>query len=448
MKTNIDKLKELFGEPLYKKEKYSKKQRLIGLFMLIAATISLTIIGFLIFFSVNHKIWETLLLFIALIIFFIITIILSHYEEKEYQRVTNKSIEYYKRKNPKRIYIEVCAIIFSIVVPILFFTSEHIMLNISTLYSINIGVFSLVPIIYVFILPQIKEITNSAKFELKDTISNISKRKKQANIKYLKKKQCTLYNLINTTNSINFELIINIILFTISIIMFLSDEKFNNIIQIFPVISIFYSLFEIYMLIYLLLKINSYNKNEIENKMKKQIEKINESNQQKKSKENLKLYNKSGSLVGYDTRKNYFKKPKMNYYKVAYAIIKNNKNKYLIYQQIINYEKQKFCWSPLITYEELKDENIKQTIIKESKRKLGITLDKNSLDKLHTFIDNDGQKIIDVYSINTKLKSLDIDYDIDEIIDAKFVTKSRFKKALIKTCNLNEKSIDVVLDKI
>lgn len=444
----MNKIKSLLDEQLYKKEKYSKKQRLIGLFMSITALISLIIIGFAIFFSINNKILETLLLSIALIIFFIATIILSHYEEKEYQRITNKSIEYYKRKKTQHLYIEICAILFCIIVPILFFTSEAIILNISTLYSINIGIFSLVPIIYVFILPQIKEIANNAKFELKDTISNLSQSKKQANIKYLKKKQGTLYNLINTTNSINFELIINIILFTISIIMFFNDEKFNSIIQIFPVISIFYSLFEIYMLVYLLLKINSYNKNEIENKMKKQIEKINGSNQQKKNKENIKLYNRSGNLVGYDTRENYFKKPKMNYYKVAYTIIKNNKNKYLIFQQILNFEKQKFCWKTFISYEELKNENIKQTITKESKRKLGIILDKNLLNKLYSYIDNDKQKIVDIYLINIKLKSLDVDYDIDEIIDAKFVTKNKFKKTLIKNCDLNEKSINIVIDKI
>ena len=252
-----------------RKEKKSRKQKQLGVFIFIILAVFITTLILLVYSLEQNILWLSIIsgtLFAASLIPFSICI---HLEEKEFQRITNKSVDYYKRRFPFFAQ-ELIAIVLSIVFAIAFIGLNELVVEVSILYSICMGTFSLPPIIYVFILPQVKETINSTRKELSDLLIKISISKKGPNIKYLKNKQGKIYKLINSSNHTNTQLIISIILFIVAIIMFFNPAD-SIVNQIFPATSIVYSLYELVMLIKLSHDFHSYDTKEYETKRKNQI---------------------------------------------------------------------------------------------------------------------------------------------------------------------------------
>ncbi len=352
--------------------------------------------------------------------------ILNHLEEKEFRRVTNKSIDYYKRKKWIYIYQEVTAAIVSIVFASIIIELDQLKLDIGTLYSICIGTFSLVPIIYVFILPQIKDTINATRKDLNNILTQLNSSTQISDTRFLKKKQGSIYKLINSSNHINIELIIGLILFIIAIIMFFNPTEYYFIAQIFPSASILYSLYETWILIKLSRDTYTYNKKEIENKMKNQILNIENKEKAKRKKELLKIYTKDGKLYSEDKRENCYKEKFKFLYKRAYLIIKNKKNKYFVYQHISNYEEVQNCWKATYNCDELSKSSIKSSFIEEVKKNFGLIIDKNNIVLIKKTTNIIKHQLIDIYLADEDLKNANIDYNIDLYTTAKFVSFNKF----------------------
>lgn len=420
-----------------KKEKMSRKQKIYQAYIGILAIVLITAF-ILLGYSVDKNIlWLMIVSGVLLPIAAIPLFILERLEEKEFKRVTSKSIDYYKRRSRTFIYQEFVAGIGSIVLASIFIGVGQLKLDLNTLYSICIGTFSLVPIVYVFILPQIKETINSTRRDLSSILTQLSSTKKSSNIKILKKKQGEIYRLINLSNHANIELIIGIAFFVIAIIMFFNPEE-NIAIQAFPTASIFYSLYEICVLIKLSRDSYSYNKKEFETKMKNQVLNIEKNEKAKQKKELLKVYTRDGKYSGENCRENCLKPRFKGFYKTAYIIIRNKQNKYFVYQQILDYENALYRWQTTYQSDELAKRNIKDSLINKFKDDFNISINKTNFKLINKDINSDKHQLIEIYLVTENLNNKDIDYNIDLYTTAKFVPFKRFVKLFTLSNELPE----------
>lgn len=427
-----DKIKTFFADldnKSNKKEKRSRKQKIYQAFIGISL-LMLFVFLILLGYSVERNIlWLKISSAVLTVISPIPIYILEYLEEKEFQRVTNKSIDYYKRKFAPFIVFEIIAILACIAFAYGFIGELMLSLDMGILYSICIGTFSLVPIIYVFILPEIKKVINSSRDDLNHLLCKPTSQK-SSDIQELKQKQGEIYKLINSCNQTNTRLIISVVLFILAIFMFFNAEEAYTIAQVFPAISIFYSLYEIWLLIKLSRSFYSYNKRDLECEMKKELKSIENKEKLKHEKELLKIYSQDGKLIGEETRKNCLKKRFTNYYKTGYLIIKNRRNKFCVYHKILNYDKSEYCWQASFNCDEISKRNLQSSFRKEIKNNFNITLNKKNFTVTNKFINKDKHQIIEIYLYEDDITNTNIDYNIDLYLNAKFVSLKKFCKIL------------------
>lgn len=432
----MNKIFESIDQWANRKEKKSRKQKQLGVFIFLILAVFITTLVLLVYSLEYNILWLSITsgtLFAASLIPFSIC---AHLEEKEFQRITNKSVDYYKRRFPFFAQ-ELIAIVLSMVFATAFISLNELGVDVSILYSICIGTFSLPPIIYVFILPQVKETINSTRKELSDLLVKISISKKGPNIKYLKNKQGKIYKLINSSNHTNTQLINSIILFIAAIIMFFNPAD-SIINQIFPATSIVYSLYELVMLIKLSHDFHSYDTKEYETKMKNQILDIENKEKSKQKKEMLKVYTSNGKFCREESRENCLKPRFNDYYKTAHVIVRNKQNKYFVYQQILDYENALYRWQTTYHSDELAKQNIKDSIINKIKDDFNISINKSNFKLINKNINSDKHQLIEIYLVDENLNNKNIDYNIDLYTTAKLVSFDRFAKILNSNNELPE----------
>lgn len=425
-----------------RKEKMSRKQRVYQRYINISAFIFLLGLGLLVYSIIDKILWLLITCGIILLVSYISFVVFQSLEGDEFKRITNKSVEYYKRETFQRIYFEFLAVCLCIAFAILFVVLSQIQIDISSIYSISIGIFSLVPIIYIFILPEIKKNTTNLQKDLKQTLYQIKKNNKSPNFISLKTKQGEIFRLIILMNQASIQLIISIFIFAVSIIAFFFSKYNTMIVQGFPIVSILYCLYEVFILIALSYNFYKYNKKEVEREMKCQIQIAEKQQLKKHNEEILKIYTEEGKVCGKESRKNCYKPKCKNYYKTAYIIIKNKKAKYFVYQQILDYEKAQYYWQATYNCDELSKENIRTSLLKKLKSDFDLTLNRNDFKLIKKNTMTDKHQFIEIYLVETDLNNANIDYNIDLYVTAKFVSFKHFIKILNSSKVLPENLVE------
>lgn len=431
-----------------KKEKLSRKQRIYQRCITISAFIALIALGLLVYSIIDEILWLLIFCGIVSLVAYISFVVFQSLEEDEFKRITNKSVEYYKRETSQKIYFEILAISLCIVFAILFVALSQIQIDISIIYTISIGIFSLVPIIYIFILPEIKKNTINLQKDLNQTLYQIKKNNKNPNLTSLKTKQGEIFRLISLMNQASIQLIISIFIFAVSIIAFFFSKYGTMIVQGFPIVSILYCLYEVFILIALSYSFYKYNKKEVEREMKKQIQVAEIQQLKKHNEELLKIYTEDGKICGKECRKNCYKSKCKNYYKTAYAIIRNKQNKFFIYQQIQNYEKAQYCWQATYQCDELLKENVRASFINKLKNDFQLKLTKTDFKLIKKSAKTDKHQFIEIYLVETDLNNADIDYNIDLYVTAKFVSFKQFIKILSSSKVFSENLVEDIRVKL
>lgn len=182
--------------------------------------------------------------------------------------------------------------------------------------------------------------------------------------------------------------------------------------------------------------------------MNNQIKNIENKIKAKHKKDLLNVYSKDGDIIGEGTRQNCHKLKFKNYYKTAVLIIRNKANKYLVYQQILNYENSECCWKATYCQDELSKQNLKDSFINETKTRFGLVIGKKSFKLVNKTINTDKHQIIEVYIVEEDFCNSNVDYNIDLYYTAKFTFFKRFIKILTLSKDLPEDLINEIKDTI
>ena len=139
-------------------------------------------------------------------------------------------------------------------------------MNFSSLQSVSIGVFSLIFVLYIFILPTYKKIVSANDKLLKSTYKKVRNTK---NVEKLQKVQGIIYKNSKLLNSLSISMVVSTVLFAGAIVssLFFDTTYFSYIIMS---ASILYDLYFIVSLAFVVGNFYSKKMEEIEELIEKQ----------------------------------------------------------------------------------------------------------------------------------------------------------------------------------